>query len=325
MEVRSSKEHKFTSTGEKFWRNRPQMESYRDGTGHTIISTHISPTSHCNLSCSYCSVAKRNRHYQIKLPVIQDYVLKLKTRGLKAVILTGGGEPLLYPRFNELVWWLKEEGLKVALITNGTVCDLIPAQTWMVFDWVRISLTQEKINLPVNLLFSSCTVGCSVVYEEGLKLSEIEETAKRLKAEYVRVIPNCLLQGEALQEQHDKIDEWLEDSSDLFFHQYKVHRRPKSVICHQAHFRPYLSEVDGGLVFPCDSVVLNDATGYFDYEYSLCRPEDILDSLDKNTMWTHGCSGCVFANTVDMLDRWKNGELDRFDEFPDPLTHEEFV
>ncbi len=321
----SAQEHKYTSTGAKFWRHRSQMESYRDGTGHTIISTHISPTSKCNLSCSYCSVAKRNRHYQIRLLVIQDYVRKLKTRGLKAVILTGGGEPLLYPRFNELVWWLKEEGLKVALITNGTVCNLIPVQTWMIFDWIRVSLTQEKINLPINLLFSSCIVGCSVVYEEGLQLLEIEETAKRLKAEYVRVIPNCLLQEEVLQEQHDKIDEWLRDSSDLFFHQYKNPRRPKSVLCHQFHFRPYLSEVNGGLVFPCDSIVLNEATGYFCPSLALCHPKQILDLLDIGMVWAFNCSGCVFADTVDMLDRWKNGELDRFDEFPDPLMHEEFV
>ena len=323
-------EDKFTSTGVKFWRHSLQMESYRGGTGHTIISTHISPTSKCNLSCSYCSVFKRNRHYQIELPVIQDYVLKLKTRGLKAVILTGGGEPLLYPDFNQLVCWFKDEGLRVALITNGTVCDKVEKEIWRAFDWIRVSLTAGKINLPIDKIPDSCVIGCSVVFEDSLQLPVIEKKAKQLKATYVRVLPNCFLQGEELQEQHDKIDEWLKDSDNkLFFHQHKVHRQPKSSVCHQTFFRPYLSEVDGGLVFPCDSVVLNDATGYFHRKYSLCYPEQILDFLDNDLYWgfrpDRDCSGCVFANTVDMLDQWKKGELDRFDEFSEPLIHEEFV
>ena len=288
-----------------------------------MISTHISPTSKCNLSCSYCSVAKRNRQFQIELSVIQDYVTKLKSRGLKAVILTGGGEPLLYPDFNQLVCWLKNEGLKVALITNGTLCDRV--DTWELFDWVRVSITSGKINLPVI----PGVVGCSVVYEDGLQLLEIEETAKRLGAEYVRVLPNCLLRGKAFQEQHDKVDAWLKGSSDLFFHQQKSHRKPKSPICHQAFFRPYLSEVAGGLVFPCDSVVLNDASGYFDCKYALCRPEWILEFLNRNMWWSFSpnrdCAGCVFADTVDMLGQWKKGEIDRFDEFSVPLMHEEFV
>ena len=323
MEALSSQEHKFTSTGAKFWRHRPQMESYRDGTGLTVISTHISPTSRCNLSCSYCSVAKRNRHYQIKLPVIQDYVIKLKSRGLKAVIITGGGEPLLYPDFNQLVRWLKDEELRIALITNGTLCDRV--DTWELFDWVRVSITSNEINLPAI----SGIMGCSVVYEDELCLEEIEETAKRLNAEYVRVLPNCLLKGRAFQDQHDKIDEWLKDSSDLFFHQRKFHRQPRSPVCHQAFFRPYLSEVDGGLVFPCDSVVLNDASGYFDRKYALCHPEWILEFLNRNMWWSFSpnrdCAGCVFTDTVNMLGQWKKGKIDRFNEFPEPLMHEEFV
>ncbi len=324
MAVLSNQEHKYTSTGAKFWRHRPQMESYREGTGHTVISTHISPTSKCNLSCSYCSVAKRNRHFQIKLPVIQDYITKLKSRGLKAVTITGGGEPLLYPHFNQLVKWLKDEGLRIALITNGTLCDKVT--TWEAFDWVRVSITSGEINLPDI----PGVVGCSVIYEDGLQFSEIEKVAKHLGAKYVRVLPNCLLKGEEFQEQHNKIDWWLKGRNNpLFFHQNKFHRQPRPPICHQAFFRPYLSEIDGGLVFPCDSVVLNDASGYFDRKYALCRPEWILEFLNRNMWWSFSpnrdCAGCVFTDTVNMLGQWKKGKIDRFNEFPEPLMHEEFV
>ena len=100
---RSDEEHKYTSTGIKFWRHQDELIAYKKGEGNTIISTHISPEGSCNLSCSYCSVSKRAKNERIELSVIKDYVEKLKKRGLKAVILTGGGEPTLYPYFNELV------------------------------------------------------------------------------------------------------------------------------------------------------------------------------------------------------------------------------
>ena len=57
---------------------------------NTVISTHISTEGACNLKCLYCSVTYRDTHSRIDMDTIKDYVTKLKTRGLKAVILTGG-------------------------------------------------------------------------------------------------------------------------------------------------------------------------------------------------------------------------------------------
>ena len=120
-----------------------------------------------------------------------------------------------------------------------------------------------------------------------------------------------------------------------FFHQYKIHGAPNSSVCHQAYFRPYLSEEPNhetgrpGTVYPCDSVVLNDGYEHFAKEYQLCAPEDILDFLDGKIKAKFDprerCKGCVFTENVDMLDNFKNNKLDLFDQFQLPLMHEEFV
>ena len=116
---KTEQEHKYTSTGIKFWRHRTQMENYKAGANNTVISTHISPEGACNLKCPYFSVTYRDTHSRISLPRIKDYVNQLIPRGLKAVILTGGGEPTLYKHFNELVLWLhNEKKLSVGLITK---------------------------------------------------------------------------------------------------------------------------------------------------------------------------------------------------------------
>lgn len=353
--VKSESEHKFTSTGIKFWRHKDSMKSYREGTGRSVISTHISPEGSCNLRCPYCSVTFRDTHSRIALPRIKQYVTDLKSRGLKAVILTGGGEPTIYPQFNELVQWIKNDmGLSVALITNGTLSKRVHPATWKCFSWVRVSINifdgwEEKIKIDKNLLSSDCVVGCSAVYSveheatnEIIPLDRVELFAKFSKvadncgASYIRVLPNCLLEQNQLILQHKSIQKIAENLGDKrFFQQYKIHRTPESDVCHQAYFRPYLSEEpfndDGepGTVYPCDSVVLNNSHAFFAKEYQLCKPERILDFMDGKIQQKFdprkACTGCVFTENVNQLNAYKTCGTNRFEEFPDALIHEEFV
>lgn len=332
--IKTKEEHAYTSTGIKFWRHPDAMNSYREKSGRTIISTHISPEGSCNLKCSYCSVSKRERVNRIELDVVKNYVLALKTRGLKAVILTGGGEPTLYPYFNELVKWLKkEQGLSVALITNGTNTHLVEDDVWKMFSWVRVSLNffedyQEKIKFPdINGILGASMVYVGQSLEEMRQLSEFVD---KEKVRYVRVLPNCLLAQEELIKEHQKIQVMLDELEDKrFFQQFKLHGLPCSEVCHQAYFRPYLSEVDGGIVFPCDSLVLNDEQMHFNKQYAICTPDEILDFLDyKIEMQFNAkkmCTGCVFTENIKLLEQWYNEGINRFEEFKEVLVHEEFV
>lgn len=354
--IKTEEEHKYTSTGIKFWRHQEQMFEFLkplDGNPRkTVVSTHISPEGACNLKCPYCSVTYRDTHSRIPLPRIKKYVEDLMERGLKAVILTGGGEPTLYPNFNELVQWIKnEKGLSVALITNGTTSSKIESETLKCFSWIRVSINifpgwESKISLRKQDLNDECIVGCSMVYtsehEAGLDLSRVDtlrkvsQVADSCGASYIRLLPNCLLEQEKLIQQHVSLKQLLETIEDKrFFQQYKVHEAPKSSVCHQAYFRPYLSEEpyaeDGqpGTVYPCDSVVLNDAVTHFAKEYQLCKPENILEFLDGKLIQRFdprtACKGCVFTDNVNMLEDWKTSGNERFSEFKDRIVHEEFI
>ena len=281
----SEEEHKFTSTGIKWWRHQEAMMNYKNGDPNTVISTHISPEGACNLKCPYCSVTYRDTHSRIDMDTIKDYVTKLKTRGLKAVILTGGGEPTAYKHFNELVRWLYNEGLQVALISNGSKAywKRVDEDVCKMFTWVRISINvffdwENRIGLPLEKFdMSKTTIGNSMVYtveheasdevmsdRVGL-LEKVSKVADACGSKYIRLLPNCLLQQENLIRQHRSLDNVLKQVKDpRFFHQYKIHGAPKQSTCHQSYFRPYLSEEihketgKPGTVYPCDSVVLND-------------------------------------------------------------------
>ena len=167
-------------------------------------------------------------------------------------------------------------------------------------------------------------------------LDKVSKVADACGSKYVRLLPNCLLEQENLIRQHKSLDNVLSQVTDTrFFHQYKIHGAPKTATCHQSYFRPYLSEEvhketgKPGTVYPCDSVVLNDNYEHFAEEYQLCHASDILDYLDKKVLQkfdaTQRCTGCVFTDNVNMLDDFINDKVNRFDEFKEPLTHENFV
>lgn len=347
-------EHKYTSTGIKFWRHKEQMFNYKDGHPGSVISTHISPEGKCNLKCPYCSVTYRDTHQSIELDIIKDYVNQLADRGLKAVILTGGGEPTIYKHFNELVQWIKwEKGLNVALITNGTNKRIDP-RTVEAFSWVRVSINifkgwEDKIFFDPTHLQQASILGCSMVYtseHEALDdplldrleiLKKAQTIANRMQAKYVRLLPNCLLQQRELLLQHRSLDITLNKlGDDRFFHQHKVHGAPKCTTCHQAYFRPYLSEEihvktgKPGTVYPCDSVVLNEGYQHFAEKYQICHASEVGQFLDREIEMQFDprtdCTGCVFTENVNMLDDYVNNVEEKFIEYQhQDMKHEDFV
>lgn len=113
----------FTSTGIKFFAHEEAMEKLRNGRGQPI-TTHIMLTDVCNHKCAFCSVQARAGD-SLDFAVVTKYLDILLERDLKAVILSGGGNPILYKckrtgkDFNDVVWACYARGLDIGLITNG--------------------------------------------------------------------------------------------------------------------------------------------------------------------------------------------------------------
>ena len=113
----------FTSTGAKFFAHEEAMAKLRNGKGQPIVS-HVMLTDVCNHTCAFCSVQARAGD---SLPYydVLTYLNTLRGYGLKAVILSGGGNPILYKcketgkNFNDIVEAIHEQGLEIGLITNG--------------------------------------------------------------------------------------------------------------------------------------------------------------------------------------------------------------
>ena len=113
----------FTSTGAKFFAHQEAMTKLRNGRGQPIV-THVMLTDVCNHTCAFCSVQHRAGD-SLRFDDVLTYLDILQKYGLKAVILSGGGNPILYrcketgKNFNDVVDAIHKRGLEIGLITNG--------------------------------------------------------------------------------------------------------------------------------------------------------------------------------------------------------------
>lgn len=113
----------FTSTGSKFFAHQEAMTNLRNGRGQPIVS-HVMLTDVCNHKCAFCSVQARAGD-SLTFDDVSSYIGILQEYGLKAVILSGGGNPILYKckktgaTFNDVVMMLHQRGIEIGVITNG--------------------------------------------------------------------------------------------------------------------------------------------------------------------------------------------------------------
>jgi len=107
------------------------------------LSINLDLTTACNYKCDHCIdwdiLNQPDKHDEQEL---RDSLVRMAARGLKSVILIGGGEPTLFPTFPAFVRFLKDLGLQVAVVSNGSRNDRIlqAAPAFTAGDWVRLSL-----------------------------------------------------------------------------------------------------------------------------------------------------------------------------------------
>jgi MoaA/NifB/PqqE/SkfB family radical SAM enzyme len=144
----------YTSSGQKYFWHQEAMRKLQNGQGQPIV-THVMCCDRCNHSCGFCSVAAREGD-SLPLKDICSYLDILLKYSLRAVILSGGGNPILYRcpvggyNFNHLVDEIHGRGLEIGLITNGMPLKsygdrvswkTVSPETLDKLTWVRISMS----------------------------------------------------------------------------------------------------------------------------------------------------------------------------------------
>lgn len=107
------------------------------------VSINLDVTTACNYRCDHCvDMDILNTGIQYNHEKLKDSLSEMAQRGLRSAILIGGGEPTIYPGFEDIVRHLKALNIQIGVVTNGSLPDKIRAVADVLGprDWVRLSL-----------------------------------------------------------------------------------------------------------------------------------------------------------------------------------------
>lgn len=112
------------------------------------IEIEISPSGTCNHRCVFCAVDYIG--YQPKFlekDVILRDIFHMSKNGLKSVICSGEGEPLLNKNMPDIANMIKSYGVDVAMSSNGTLFTKeIASECLGAFTWIRFSISSLEEN-----------------------------------------------------------------------------------------------------------------------------------------------------------------------------------
>ncbi len=319
----TDKEKTFTSTGHKLNYHYPIFSKLNDTGYGSIIRATLTLHQKCSSKCPYCSTISREASDCISLEEAQNFVEKLyfdqadynrknfpeynnkykEINGtdirLRGLILSGGGQPNLWPHFSKFVEWLSTLDIDLGLITNGFPRN-IDEQIYTNFKWVRISITPEdasphykngKFNqqyLPQTLKFNSnTTVGYSYVFGSWTDddiLQRINNSCEDNGFDYCRTLTDCTLERDSQLLSHKQLSQRL-----LKLGYIDSSGNPTSKIFHQLKYHATNEDMD--IIFEEGQCFLQsyntfwDTTGHDKNKYSYCYPCDsvtVLSSLDKD-------------------------------------------
>ena len=118
------------------------LKEWLDGKEVYPITIEIDPTNACNEKCTWCCWKDHRKTKEtMSEELLEKIVRNLGKVGVKGIIWTGGGEPLLNKYTVKNMVLSKELGINNGMFTNGIL--LAPEKIPYIIDscdWVRISL-----------------------------------------------------------------------------------------------------------------------------------------------------------------------------------------
>lgn len=100
----------------------------------------LDPTSFCDLACPECISTGVLNQGQFSRRRLEQLAEEMAAAGVQAVILIGGGEPLMHKAVGRVMEILHSAGIRIGLVTNGTLIDRHLDDLAARLSWIRVSV-----------------------------------------------------------------------------------------------------------------------------------------------------------------------------------------
>jgi hypothetical protein len=231
--------------------------------------------------------------------------------GTRAMEITGGGEPVLYPFINEGIDYFKNLGMHLGMNTNGINPELV--DDWDAFDWVRVSLNTLDYRDTLDLskfMNSKAEVTFCYIWNElsDGKISDIIDFANR-KEIICRLAPDCIIPPAEIEKKVNHMREALasyKDNKFVFLSDFNIDTVRPNDNCLIHLIKPCF--YTDGFVYSCPSSELaHENESQMQDSVRICKWDKIWDTYsDSDSIMKirkRACSYCKYVKQEDVLEQ----------------------
>lgn len=299
-----------TSNTVKLLKHLDALQGISDGRVVPIM-VHMMPTHRCQLNCAYCCFKNRaDKSLDMPFDIAKSGISQFRGLGTKAIELTGGGDPTLYPEINELLIFLSNLGFHIGVNTNAVDSQLV--RHWDLCDWIRVSMntfdSRENLNLkPIR--DSGATMSACYIWNEASNMNTLEKVASFCKDEKIicRIAPDCIRPLSEIDASVNFLREAIRELPNnefLFLSDFNIDTIRHNENCFIHMIKPCF--YTDGYVYPCPSSELAQENGSkMQRKFMVCRWDNIRDfymSTDANKNVQRSCSYCKYEKQNVLLE-----------------------
>lgn len=324
---RSNVGEEFTSNLSRLQIQTERLTSIRDGTPTSPVMMHLSLTNNCNLNCGYCCYGNRESGEELDFDRATSAIKQFSRLGTKGLEITGGGEPTLYGRLEEIIGVAKDEGMDVGLITNGLALgnhnNIYKDLQWMRFSLHAVSRGGSAVQkLKTNIWKAKGSnpdmdVGavfiCDYNWRDTLKL--VANISNELELP-TRVTPDLTKSKAYVDTMFEELRKELPRAwgSHLFLSDFNVQTSRSHEHCYMRLFKPFV--YTDGFVYDCPAIGLSpDNERGMNDKFRVCTIEDITETYSEPSRSRElDCSFCKYSQQNEYLH-----------ELTKPFKHKNFM
>lgn len=301
------------------WKLVQQREKIFTSSGIVPYHVQFIPTNRCNANCEWCSCKGVDRTIEMPFEESRCMLQYFHDLGMKAITITGGGEPSMHPDIRLILEMCKALGVKVGIVTNGITWSKASDVSWLnrIATWLRLSIINTvgnyNMSIPQGIIekLPNVDVGMSFVVTPGVNV----DTAVRIcrlaeeksNVTHIRFVHDILDPKESSM---TYLREKCQDQTSKAIFQSRSIYTPGTRNCLISRLKPVVDAT--GYVYPCCGVqYASDDTKRMPEAFKMCHWRDFHNTPHFNG---EGCIKCYYNDYNETLAKLMA-----------PLEHEEFV
>jgi len=307
----------YTSNNTKLLKHLDILKGLQEGKVNPIM-IHLAITNVCNLNCSFCCFKNRNKKDKLSIKQVIKVLDSFKLLGVKALEITGGGEPLLHPNINEIIDYAFSVGYKIGICSNGKDLEKVKLENWNKVEWIRLGMYGfDQDYIPKISVFKGTNVKVSGAYVWDKNISSFLTFHQMINFVEENKIPtriavNAIKPVKEIEEDMQEVTKWFKTIKQDFSYvgnyaflsdfNLKLNRRNSN--CYMHLIKPFI--FTDGFVYVCPSAELAEENKFnVNNEFRVCDIEHIVEFYKVPKIIykrEHICSFCKYTSQNELIE-----------------------